>query len=170
MKDNDTIKQEWEDLHDKSFLEIEAVLRKYDYNALTMLSSFVASICDVDTADLLTSSANVYISQCRALFWYAYRYMTQDPYERISKKTAIEGCRFSPDTVRKACEKITELINADPHWKGRWINVKRFIRLKDDPHSYQMSDNANPFPQKYKLMLHVPKEIKDQIEIEIKEK
>ena len=170
MKDNDTIKQEWEDLHDKSFREIDAVLRKYDYNALTMLSSFVAGICDVDTADLLTSSANMYISQCRALFWYAYRHMTQDTYERISKKTAIEGCRFSHDTVRKACEKMKELINSDPHWKGRWINVRRFIRLKDDPHSCQMSDTANPFPQKYKLMLHVPIEIKDQIEIEIKEK
>lgn len=170
MKDNDSIKQEWKDLRNKSFREIEGVLRKYDYNSLTMLSSFVSSICDVETADLLTSSANIYISQCRALFWYAYRYMTQDSYERISNKTAIDGCRFSPDTVRKACEKMADLINVDPQWKGRWINVKRFIRLKEDPLSYQVPDNVSVMPQKYKLMLHVPREIKDQIEIEIKEK
>lgn len=170
MKDNEEIRREWEDLQDKSFKEIEAVLRKCDYNAMTMLSSFVASICDVDTADLLSSSANMYISQCRALFWYAYRYMTQDPYERISQKTSIEGCKFSADTVRKACEKMMTLIDVDDVWKGRWINVKRFIRLKDNPHSYPTPDNSKMFPEKYKLMLHVPKEIIDKIEIEIKEK
>ena len=170
MKDNETIRQECGELNMKTSNEIEAVLRKYDYNTMTMLLSFVASICDVNAADLLTSSANIYMSQCRALFWYAYRYITQETYDRISKKTAFEGCAFSPDAVRKACEKIAELINSDMQWKGRWINVKRFIRLKEEMDESLNPDNSDPFSQKHKLTLYVPKEIRDKIEIEIKER
>lgn len=164
MKNDKEIRQEFRSLKEKSFKEIEAVLRRYDYNAQTMLASFVASICDVDIADMLTSSGNTYITQCRALFWYAYRYMTHETHERISERTVLDGCRFTAETVRLSCSKIYTLIEENDMWRGRWLVTKRMIRLWQDPHDYYESDNVNPMPQKYKIFLRVPK----NAEVEIK--
>ena len=75
MKNDNEIKNEWGDLRKKSFKEIEMVLRKYDYDAQTMVASFCASICNVDVADMLSPSDNLYVKQTRWLYMFAIRYM-----------------------------------------------------------------------------------------------
>lgn len=171
MKNDNEIKNEWMNLEKKSFREIEAVLRKYDYNSQTMLADFCASICDVDVADMLSPTDDNHVKQARWLYMYALRYMTHDTYERIGRRMTLDGCRFTADGVRKGLERMNELIENDNQWLGRWIMVKRMIKLKENPHDYPLSDNCDPMPQKYKLTLHLPKGVAvDDVEVEVKEK
>lgn len=169
MKNDNEIRNEWKDLQKKSFKEIEAVLRKYDYNTQTMLAAFCANICDVDVADMLSPTDNMYITQSRWLYMYALRYMTHDTYDKIASRLALDGCKFTKDGVRKGIEKMAGLIESDDMWLGRWIVIKRMIKLKQNPHDYPLSDNMNPMPEKYKLVLHVPKGMGENIDIDIKE-
>ena len=168
MKGDKEIRNDWMNLEKKSFKEIEIVLQRYDYNMQNMLASFVASICDVDVADMLASTDKMHVSQSRWLYWYAYRYMSHETYERISARTAIDGCRFTKDGIRKGIEKMNELINTENVWMGRWMAIKRMIKLKANPHDYYENDFSNPMPQKYKLLMQIPRELKDKIVIEVK--
>lgn len=170
MKNDNEIRKEWMDLQRKSFKEIEAVLRKYDYNAQTMLATFCASICDVDYADLFVDSKESHKVHSRWLYMYALRYMTHEPYDKIARRMTIDGCKFTLDGVRKSTEKMGDMIENDLTWRNRWVVIKRMIKLWQNPHDYPLSDNADQLPQKYKLTLHVPKEMKDGVEVEIKEK
>lgn len=170
MKKEKDYRKEWVNLQECSFKEIELVLRNYDYDSQNMLASFVASICDVDVADMLSASDNAYVSQVRWLYWYALRYMTQDSYQRISERTMLGGCKFTKDGIRKGCEKMNVLIETDDAWLKRWIVIKRMIKFKREPLSYQESDNANPMPKKYKVMVTMPDELKDKIDVVFKEK
>lgn len=164
MKNDKEIKEDLKNLRCKSFQEIEYVLRKYDYNAQDMLSSFVASVCDIDIADMLTTGNQPYAAQARWLFWNAYRYMTHETYERISERTILDGCKFTSESVRTGIFKIQQLIEEDDTWKGRWLIIKRMIKLWRNPHDYYDSDNSNPMPMKYKVTMRVPQ----NIEVEIK--
>lgn len=168
-KSENEIRKEWLDLRDKSFSEIEYVLRKYDFNAQDMLASFVASICGIDLAEMLSSSEKLHLAQSRWLYWYALRYMTHDTYERISERTMLGGCRFSPRAVGFGITKMGRMIDSEDVWKGRWMVIKRMIKLSQDPMSYYENDFSNPMPEKYKLMLRVPKSIKDKVEVVIQE-
>lgn len=169
MKTDQEIKREWMDLRSKSFKEIERVLRKYDYDTQDMLASFVASICNVDVADMLSSCDKLHIAQSRWLFWYAMRYVTHETYERIAERTMICGNRFSSRAVGAGITKMNGMIDTNDEWKQRWMVIKRMVKLKEDPMSYYENDFSNPNPQKYKIMLQVPKALKGRVEVSIKE-
>lgn len=152
------------------FSEIEEMLRNMDFDVQTMLSSFVASICDVDEADMLTNTEKLYISQARWLFWHVLRYTCGETYERIAQRTSLSGREFTSAGVRKGCEKIADLIEKNKMWQTRYAVARKFLNLINNPHDYFISDFANPLPQRYKLRLSVPKELKKSITIEVEEK
>lgn len=169
MKNDNEIKNEWGDLRKKSFKEIEMVLRKYDYDAQTMVASFCASICNVDVADMLSPSDNLYVKQTRWLYMFAIRYMTHETYDAIAKRMMIDGCTITKDGVRKGIERMAELIDNDDTWLGRWVVIKRMIKLKNNPHDYPLSDFTDPMPEKYKVTISVPKGMGKNIEVDVKE-
>lgn len=166
---NDEAKaKELQDLRKKKFSEIEDILRSFEFDVQTMLSSFVASICDVDEVEMLSPTNKLYVAQSRWLFWYAYRNIGFETYERISDRTMLGGSRFTKDAIRKGCEKMSSLIDTNKMWRGRWAVIRRMTAILKDPHDYYCGDFANPLPEKYKLTLSVPKEIKDRVQIEVK--
>lgn len=170
MKSEKDFKDELSCLRRSTFKDIELVLRNYDYVSQDMLAGFVAAICDVDECDMLSSNDNAYVSQVRRFYWFALRYMTHDTYQRISERTALSGCRFTKDGIRKGIEAMGAIIENEPVWTGRWVVTKKMIKLMQDPHSYQINDFSATMPRKYKLTLCVPKEYKENVEVEIKEK
>lgn len=153
----------------KSFKEIEVILRRMDYDTQDMVSSFVASICNVDVADMLSSSNNLHLAQSRSLYWYAMRYLTKDTYQRISERSKLDGHAFSPESIAISIPKMTELIENDSVWKRRWVIVRRMLNLLQDPQNYNVSDFTNPSPQKYKILLQVPSGTRDDFEVSVVE-
>lgn len=157
-------------MRDMNFAQIETILRNYNYDEQDMLQSFVAWICNVDVADMLSQSMRTELVRARYLYWYALRTMTGETYQTLSERTVFDGFIFSKNGIRQGCELMGELIETENIWKNRWIRVRRLLKLMHDPHDYNLSDNAKPNPQKYKLLLTVPKGMKDNVEIELNEK
>ena len=81
----------------------------------------------------------------------------------------IDGCTITKDGVRKGIERMTELIDSDDTWLGRWVVIKRMIKLKNNPHDYPLNDFTDPMPEKYKVTINVPKGMGKNIEVDIKE-
>lgn len=169
MKSDNEIKNEWLRLDKKTFKEIETILQNFKFDAQVLVGSFVASICGVDYSDLFVENKKQHQTHARWLYWHALRYMTGETYERISVRTYFDGCKFSSQNIGIGISKMTKMIGMEKEWRKRWMLVKHLIDLREDPHGYHQNDFTNPMPQKYKLSLRVPKELKDNIEIEIKE-
>ena len=147
-----------QDSEEKKWNELEHLLRALDNDKMVLLQRVVAWICDVNVADMLSSSHKSPASQARWLFWNAYRFMTGDTFERISQKTQFDGHRFELRAVANGIEKISKLIERDRLWEQRWIDVKRIIKIINGTQREE---------KKYKVTLSVPHEIEVQIKKEI---
>lgn len=169
MKNEIQIKQEVANMRNKTFQEIETILRRYNYNDQDMLASFVSAICDVDYADMLSASNATHIAQARWLYWMALRYMTHDTYQRISERTQFDGHKFAPEGIGVGITKITNIIEEDETWKRRWLTTKRMIKLLTDPHDYPLNDFTVCNQEKKQLRIQVPKGELDKYDISIVE-
>ena len=121
------------------------------------LFTFVMSICNVTTQDLVTRH-NRYHSQVKWLYWHACRYIRSETYTTIAQHT-IAATKYTSDGIRKGVELMSNLINTDIIWRERW----------DAIHDYC---NARPKQDaKMKLTIELPPGIKKKdVEIYIKDK
>lgn len=147
-----------------SLTDIEIALKNEYYDANNKLRVFVANLCGIDSADILSVTDAPHIFQARWLYWYAMRYMTHDTYDRLSEITKIDGHRFGLRCIAKGVAQINELIESDSTWRIRWKKVKDFIKemQRDDERENEL------LTQKHKIVINVPYEIKNNIEIEIR--
>ena len=163
-------KNEWFELRRKSFLEIERILKEADIDAQKYLSYFVASICNVEQDDLFTKDKTQQCVFARWLYWYAMRYMYGETYSQIAQRvTVFDGYKFTGNNIGLGISAMTKKIGLEKTWKDKWLVVKRFIDTYKDPMAYHVNDFCNPMPMKYKFTLNVPKGLKDNITIEVKE-
>ena len=73
------------------------------------------------------------VAQARWLFWYAYRYMTNETYEKISKLSeSMYKRKFTKTCVASSVNKMYSLIEQQPIWRKRWTIVKRIIKLQNE--------------------------------------
>ena len=160
VKSDEAIKSEWQQMD--SVEHILDVIRNHEYDIRRYLADTVAALCDVDVETMLTDCDKIYISQARSLYWYAYRYMTNESYEKIVDATArIYGKRFTIGGIANAVTKMSSLIESEPLWKKRWTIIKRIIKLRDT-NTEEREDNT--------IVIQVPRDIKDKIQILIKDK
>ena len=112
---------------------INDALRNYEGRIRTYLAQFVASVCNVDIDKMFSESNCLDVAQARWLFWYAYRYMTGETYEKIGKLSEpIYGKRFTRVGVASSVNKMYELIEQQPIWRKRWTIVKHIIKTQND--------------------------------------
>ena len=170
MKFNEEkVKRDWRNMREKDFDEISTILSNMDYDMQTMIGSFVASICHVDYADLHSMNNKQEVTHARWLYWYALRWWSDESYERISERTMMDGRRFTSANIGIGITKMVKMTSVQGMWRDRFAVVKKFIRLKEDPMSYKVSDFCNPLPERYKLTLKMPKALKDKVEIDVRE-
>lgn len=137
-------------------------LRKYGSDTRKYLAQCVAAICDVDVEKMLTNTDVIYLAHARWLYWYAYRYLTNESYEKIAINTSTMGHPFALRSVQGAVNKMAMMIEKEPMWKKRWTIIKHIIKLQDGESANTNVDNT--------IVIQVPKELKDKINITIKEK
>lgn len=161
MRGEEDIKREWQELD--SIDEILRLVRECEYNVQEYLANTVASLCDVDVDTMMSNCDKIYIAQARWLFWYAYRYMTNETYEKIGEMSRTRGKHpFTTNTIGQAINKMSALIESEPIWKKRWMIIKRIIKLRDEVSSEKKTDNT--------IIIQVPRELRDKLNIQIKEK
>ena len=160
MKSDDVIITEMGAIDD-----VEHVINMFRENEIDMmqyLADTVASLCNIDKSDMLGKTARPHIANARWLYWYAYRYMTGETYEKIAEMTnKIATGHFTASTICSACNRMDELKTAEPIWQKRWNTIKRVVRLRDAQY-HDRNDNV--------ITITVPKEMKDFVRVEIKER
>jgi chromosomal replication initiation ATPase DnaA len=135
------------------------LLRQQEMPIIEYLADFVAALCDVNKEDMLGNTDRVNVTQARWLFWYAYRFMTNEPYEKIAQRTAINGYKFSQQGITNGANKMSMMIEQEPIWRKRWTIVKRIIKAYDN--DIMGEDHKTP-----RIIIKAPKELVGRISIE----
>ena len=125
------------------------------------LLKIVAFVCDVNESDVMSNEkTGNYISQVRWLYWYAYRYLTGEPYGRISELATKAGCKYTKDGVRKGVNKIGYIIHGSDVWQRRWNVIRNAIKkIKQE--------NQIAERESYDIVVTIPKELKDFVNVKI---
>jgi hypothetical protein len=160
MINDEMIASDWRNLD--SIDDILTAVRQHEMDIMTYLADTVASLCNIERNDMLRACSEAHLAQPRWLFWYAYRYMTGETLEKVSEMTErCCGHRFTPNGIGQCVNKMSQMISSEPMWTKRWTIIKRIIKLRDTDVK-KNSDNT--------ITITVPRELKDIINIEIKEK
>ena len=148
--------KESQDFHIKKAVEHLQLCEK-DINKY--LSDFVAALCEVPKNSMLSNTHVAYCAHARYLYWYAYRYMTNESYEKIASISCESGHKYTQSAIATGVNKMSTMIEEEPLWNKRWLIVKRIIKLKWQDETI---DNT--------IVIQVPKELKGKVNISIKDK
>lgn len=145
-------------LEEKAERELSMLLKRYDNNKITFLSHFVASIFDIDTADMLSSNRNPHMKQARSMLYYAYSYMSGESAKRISERLKSDGINVTSATISNGLRRAVTLIDEDEDFRCKWNVVKEFINKKKSAKA-----ESTRIDKQYKVVLQVPNNVEVQI-------
>lgn len=101
-------------------------LQGYDKQIKNHLAQLVASLCGVSYREVMEDTTKVKSKHARWLYWYAYKMMTNESCEAISRLSRNYRY-FHTSTVTTAIAKMSMMISEEPIWKKRWSIIKRVI-------------------------------------------
>ena len=90
MKSDNDIAQDLKDIDQQTVDVVCDLLRQYSTKTSMYLANMVASVCDVDVDEMLADTKHIQNSHARWFFWFAYRYMTNENYDSIARKTGTK--------------------------------------------------------------------------------
>lgn len=157
---DEEVKKGWASVDSENLEQALFHLRKCGIAVSEYLADAVASLCGVDTKEMMTNRNSAHISQPRWLYWYAYRYMTGESYTKMASDLSASTKGFTINGIRVGVEKMSAMIESEPMWRKRWTIIKRIIKLREQ--DSECTRNT--------IVVQVPKEIKDKVNIVIKTK
>ena len=102
-------------------------LSSYGERIRLYLADFIASLCNVEKEKMFSTCNNLDVAQARWLFWYAYRYMTNENYDSIARKTGTKR-KFTVGSIGYCISKMSMMVESEPIWVKRWTIIKRVIK------------------------------------------
>lgn len=163
-KTDEEIAQDWKVIDNGKIEKICTILQGHENDIQEYLMICVASLCNVDVKQMMTSFGTVQFVYARWLYWYAYKYMTGATNKHISEVSAKYGRVWTKQCIGKGMNKMLYLIINDDVWAKRWDTIKRIIKLrsKDEVETITV-------PKDEKITIVVPRALKDLIDIKYKE-
>ena len=158
-KSEENIEQEVIDI-EQGINDAISLLAKYNVDVKDYLLNIVATLCNVSKEGMFANSDIACCVHARWLYWYAYRYMTNESFAKIASESSSYGHPFVLRTVQSGTSKMSMMIEQEPVWKKRWIVLKKIIKLRNQ--DVNNGDNV--------IVINIPRELKEHIKIEIKEK
>lgn len=158
VKSSDEVRSDIERINAFDVSGICEQLRQHEVPLINYLADFVASICDVPVDSMFQNVDRVSVAQARWLFWYAYRYMTGDTYEKISIVTSRLGHKFTSQGVTHGVNKMAVIIEKEPIWRKRWTIIKHIIK---EYNADLLKEDGKP-----KIVVRVPKELMGCVSVE----
>ena len=127
MKSDNDIAQDLKDIDQQTVDVVCDLLRQYSIKTSMYLANMVASMCDVDVDEMLTDTKHLQNSDARWFFWLAYRYMTNENYDSIARKTGTKR-KFTVGIIGYCISKMSMMVESEPIWVKRWTIIKRVIK------------------------------------------
>lgn len=155
------IKQRWQDLDTEHIDEALAHLRQYERDIQLFIADYVAALCDVTVDEMFKGSDVVYLAHARWLYWYTYRYATNESYDKIALQKFPNGHVFVQRTIQNGVNKMALMIEREELWNKRWCVLRKILRLREC---------ETRKPKNNVITISVPRELMETIKIEIKEK
>lgn len=135
-------------------------LRQAEYSMQDYLADYVAAMCDVSKEEMFAQTDVVYLAHARWFYWYVYRYMTSESFDKIALQSVHGGHNFNSRTVQNGVSKMAAMIDAEPLWRKRWTVAKQLIKAHND----ESGDI-----EEHTITVSVPKKLKGIVKIKIKE-
>lgn len=157
---DESVKKGWVDVEYSHVEQAIAHLKQHEEDIRMYLADFVAAVCGVERRDMFSNSDVSCFAHARYLYWYAYRYMTNEPYEKMAREVPEEGHRFVLRSIQGGVNRMSRMIEEEPLWKKRWTVIKRIIKLRE-----QEDEGVDST-----IVIQVPKSIKNKVDIVIKTK
>jgi len=129
IKDGDITNPKYKDL-------INDCLNAVDYDYCNSIGDFVASICNVDRADMLSKDRSLNIVNARSLWWYALYFMLRKSYREISLISSMEDIEWTYDSIGHAINRIQNEFKSDSILRNKWDIIKKLIYIDKYPDSY----------------------------------
>lgn len=164
-KTDSEIVQDWKKNESDKMNEICSLILEQEHSVQDYLADTVAALCDLTTQDMMTKKGSLHCNHARWLFWYAYRYMTNDTFEHISQFTARYGYKYSLQGITAAVNKMSNLIMSDTVWTTRWNKVKRIIKLRDRVNELDFQEAEEQALPSDMVYINIPKELKNKVVI-----
>ena len=115
---------------------INEYLKSVDYNYCNSLCEFIASLFNVDRADLLSCDKRSDITHARWMYWNTLYFMLRKNYREISTLSSIEGCRKDISTIGKGIETLNFEMKNDILLKSKWNIIQQFVFIGNHPNAY----------------------------------
>lgn len=160
MKTNDEIREEWRRIDNDDIRRVCDILREHENRAQDYLVDIVAALCGVTVEEMFAATNVARLTHARWLFWYASRYRSTASYDAIARRSERYGHAYDLKTVQNAVNKMSAMIDTTVEWGRRWEVVRRIINLRDEGRPEERDT----------IVIHVPRALKDKLNIEIKEK
>lgn len=129
MKEEIFVLEKMSEIDKQTLDSICDLLRGYESKIQYWLAYFVSSLCNVEIDKMLTDCNTLSVAQSRWLFWYAYRRMTNETYEKIANVSSqYYGKFFTTATVANGITKMAQMVECEPIWTKRWVIIKRIIK------------------------------------------
>lgn len=131
-----------------------------DKEITAILTDKVSEICGISPDDIMVDTHAAHISHARWLFWYAYRYVTNESYLKMSETLKTPRKKFVGRAIQQGVTKMSMMIECEPVWRKRWDCIKQVIKQK-----YGEDENVDNT-----ITICVPLHLKEKIKIQIKER
>lgn len=160
MTSEEKITSDWQKLD--SVEDILSSLRTKEINAAEHLAEVVASMCSISVREMFNDCGNVHNIHPRWLYWYAYRYMTNESLTKIAHMTnTVYGCNKTQSGISYAINKMGDMIQTSPVWRKRWTAIKDIIKIR-----WKSQKEENEIVT---ITLSIPKSIRNNVKVDIKE-
>ena len=157
---DESIKKGWADVEYSHVEQAIWHLKQQEEDVRMFLADCVAAICGIERDDMFSSSDISCFAHARYLYWYAYRYMTGESYEKMERQNPKGGHRFVLRSIQNGVSRMSMMIENESLWKRRWNIIKRIIKLREQEDDY--IDKT--------IVIQVPKTLKGKVNISIKDK
>lgn len=146
---------------DNDLMEVCEQLHKGGTIAVEYLVNCVASVCGVEPKEMMTTRYKASCCHARWLFYYAYRFMTNESYSQINRLVREKyNTTYIDQTVAQSVYQFGMLMADDDTWKRRWLYIKAIIK----GHEIEQ-----PKTSERKLTITIPKELKGKVDIKYSE-
>lgn len=115
-------------LEESTIIQACELLRNYDGGLKEHLAHIVAELCNVSVNAMMKETKHIDVVRARWLYWYAYRYMTDESHYSIAQYCS-QWRKFTSTCISHSIAKMAVIIDGNSIWAKRWIILKRLIKI-----------------------------------------
>lgn len=109
------------------------LLRGHELMFQKNLIDICAAICNVESENLLTDVSSLNISQTRWFYWYVCRFIYNDTYRNIARKTQeMSNKSYTLQGVCVCVKKMSWMIDSQMIWRKRWNMIRYIIKQQSE--------------------------------------